>query len=139
MALFLGLTSNSTAAAFEENLQKRCVNIVNYKLTDDLDSILKNYYPEKILNPKYIDFQEKRLKKFTIRNAEKGSVESITVAETIEQANPKSDSKHAGFDITAQLTVLTHVKFSKENRPSVFQCLFGRDKNTNKWFMLNAI
>lgn len=139
MALFLGLASNAAEARFEENLQKRCVNIVNYKLNSDLDSVLKYYYPKQNVDPKYISFQEKRLKKFTKRHAAKGDIESVTVAKTIKQANPKSDSKHAGFNITEQLAVITQVKFSKENRPTNLQCLFGRDNKTNEWFMLNAI
>ena len=59
--------------------------------------------------------------------------------DTNELPNPASDSKHAGFNIVEQRSILTHVKFSKEDRPVSYECQFGREKESNEWFILNAI
>jgi hypothetical protein len=133
------LNSSVAEAKFDEDLQKRCVNIVNYKLAGDLDSLLPYYYPKTTSNPKFVDFYKKRQLKEARRIADKGAVVSVSVVDTNELANPASDSKHAGFNIVEQRSILTHVKFSKEERPVSYECEFGREKESNKWFVLNAI
>jgi hypothetical protein len=133
------LNSSVAEAKFDEDLQKRCVNIVNYKLAGDLDSLLPYYYPKTTSNPKFVDFYKKRQVKEARRIADKGAVVSVSVVDTNELANPESDSKHAGFNIVEQRSILTHVKFSKQDRPVSYECQFGREKESNKWFVLNAI
>ncbi|AZG72103.1 MULTISPECIES: hypothetical protein [Shewanella] len=133
------LNSSVAEAKFDEDLQKRCVNIVNYKLAGELDSLLQYYYPKTRSNPKFVDFHKKRQVKHARRIAEKGAVDSVSVVDTNELPNPASDSKHAGFNIVEQRSILTHVKFSKEDRPVSYECIFGLEKESNEWFMLNAI
>lgn len=133
------LNSSVAEAKFDEDLQNRCVNIVNYKLAGDLDSLLPYYYPKTTSNPKFVDFYKKRQVKEARRIADKGAVVSVSVVDTNELANPASDSKHAGFNIVEQRSILTHVKFSKQERPVSYECQFGREKESNKWFILNAI
>jgi hypothetical protein len=133
------LNSSVAEAKFDEDLQNRCVNIVNYKLAGDLDSLLPYYYPKTTSNSKFVDFYKKRQVKEARRIADKGAVVSVSVVDTNELANPESDSKHAGFNIVEQRSILTHVKFSKQERPVSYECQFGREKESNKWFILNAI
>jgi hypothetical protein len=133
------LNSSVAEAKFDEDLQKRCVNIVNYKLAGDVDSLLQYGYPKTSSNPKFVDFYKKMQVKDARRVAEKGAVDSVTVVDTNELPNPASDSKHAGFNIAEQRSILTHVKFSKEDRPVSYECILGREKESNEWFILNAI
>ncbi|PMG48060.1 hypothetical protein [Shewanella sp. 10N.286.52.B9] len=138
IAASLLLSTNVAEAKFEEDLQKRCVNIVNYKLSGDVNSVVDYFYPETQKNPKFINFLEKRKLKFTKRYVKDRTVESIVGVKTITESNPKSDSKGAGFNIVEQLSVLTHVQFSGESSPSEFSCSFGREKESNSWFLLNG-
>ncbi|MGI1999490.1 hypothetical protein [Shewanella frigidimarina] len=133
------LNSSVAEAKFDEDLQKRCVNIVNYKLAGDVDSLLQYGYPKTSSNPKFVDFYKKMQVKDARRVAEKGAVDSVTVVDTNELPNPASDSKHAVFNIVEQRSILTHVKFSKQDRPVSYECEFGREKESNEWFILNAI
>ncbi|MGI2226045.1 hypothetical protein [Shewanella frigidimarina] len=131
------LNSSAAEAKFDEDLQKRCVNIVNYKLAGDVESLIQYYYPTTRSNPKFIDFYKKRQAKHARRIAEKGVVKSVTVIDMNELPNPASDSQHAGFNIAEQRSILTHVKFSKQERPVSYECQFGREKESNEWFMFN--
>lgn len=133
------LNSSAAEAKFDEDLQKRCFNIVNYRLAGDVDSLLQYGYPKTSSNPKFVDFYKKMQVKDARRVAEKGAVDSVTVVDTNELPNPASDSKHAGFNIVEQRSILTHVKFSKQDRPVSYECEFGREKESNEWFILNAI
>ena len=138
IAASLLLSSNVAEAKFEEDLQKRCINIVNYRLSGDVESIVEHFSPETKKYPNFVKYQEKRKAKFTKRYAGKGAVESVDAVETITEPNPESDSRGAGFNISEQLSVVTHVQFTKDNSPSELRCLFGREKESNSWFLLKG-
>jgi hypothetical protein len=66
------LNSNVAEAKFDEDLQKRCINIVNYKLAGDVGSLIHYFYPKTGNNPKFVKFYEKKQIKDARRHAEKG-------------------------------------------------------------------
>ena len=88
--VFVLLNSSVVEAQFDEDLQKRCVNIVNDKLAGDVESLIQYYYPKTRSNPKFVDFYIKRQAKHARRIAEKGVADSVTVVEMNELPNPAS-------------------------------------------------
>jgi hypothetical protein len=54
IVVFVLLNSSVAEAKFDEDLQKRCVNIVNYKLAGDVDSLLQYGYHKTSSNPKLL-------------------------------------------------------------------------------------
>lgn len=135
--VFLLLTSSLAEAKFAEDLQERCVNIVNYKLAGDVDTLLTYYFPEALDDPHAVKYFKKKQAKDARKNIKKGSVENVTVIETIEQSVTASEK--TDFNIIEKLIVLTNVKFSEQKQPVVFQCEFGLEKKSSNWFMMNAI
>ncbi len=132
----LMVTVNASAAD-TMHLPDKCKEIIQAKLTNNVNGILAHYSSVISDSSKYTKSLTKHAFKFHQRVLRRGDVKSIVV--TGDEAMPikERDKQRYGFNATQMHNVFIDVEHAKLDKPMGYFCQFAFDADNKKWYGIN--
>jgi len=127
----------NASAADTMHLPEKCKEIIQAKLTNNVEGVLKHYVPQASSNPKYTKILKKQMFRLYEHVLRRGDVKSIVVTGDEPMDLKERDKSSYGINVTQMHNVYIDVEHEKLDKPMDYFCQFALDADNKKWYGIN--
>lgn len=120
-----------------KHLPEKCKEIIQAKLTNNVEGVLEHYVPQASSNPKYTKIVKKQMFRLYEHVLRRGDVKSIVVTGDEPMDLKERDKRSYGINVTQMHNVYIDVEHEKLDKPLGYFCQFAFDADNKKWYGIN--